>query len=73
MLKAKGVKYKKVVKTLEDNDRGIVDGETLGFVKVLMKKKSDEIIGATVVGPRAGDIIGQMAMAIKHGIGLSRF
>ena len=41
----------------DENDRSILEGETEGFVKVHVKKGTDQIIGATIVGDGAGDMI----------------
>jgi dihydrolipoamide dehydrogenase len=53
-------------------DRAIVDGATQGFVKVLTKPGSDRILGATIVGEHAGDLIAEYVLAMRHGIGLNR-
>ena len=52
-------------------DRAQADGETEGFVKVLVKKGSDQILGATIVSTHAGEMIGEIsvAMATKAGLG----
>jgi pyruvate/2-oxoglutarate dehydrogenase complex dihydrolipoamide dehydrogenase (E3) component len=53
-------------------DRAILDGEDQGFVRVHCKKGSDQIVGATVVAEHAGDMIGEIVMAMKHRIGLGK-
>lgn len=58
---------------LDDVDRAILDGEDDGFVKVVLKKDSDEILGATVVAAHAGDLLTPLTFAITHGIGLGKF
>lgn len=58
---------------LDDVDRAILDGEDEGFVKVVLKKGSDEILGATVVASHAGDLLTPLTFAITHGIGLGKF
>ena len=55
-----------------DLDRAIADGEAHGFVKVLTEPGRDRILGATVVGYHAGELIGEFVMAMKHGIGLNK-
>jgi len=55
-----------------DVDRSILDGETEGFVRVLVAKGKDRILGATIVAPNAGDLISELTLAIKNGIGLKR-
>ena len=51
-------------------DRAILEGDTEGFLKVHTKKGKDTILGATMVGRHAGDMIGELVMAMKNGIGL---
>jgi pyruvate/2-oxoglutarate dehydrogenase complex dihydrolipoamide dehydrogenase (E3) component len=51
-------------------DRAILDGETEGFIKVHVKKSSDQILGATVVSPNAGDLISFYTLAMNQKIGL---
>lgn len=58
---------------LRDVDRAIVDGETEGFFKAVVPAKSDRLLGLTIVAPRAGDMIGEAVLAIRHGIGLGKF
>lgn len=55
---------------LADVDRAIADGETEGFVKVLVKKGTDRIIGATIVAAHAGDLISEISVAMAGKIGL---
>jgi len=55
---------------LEDVDRAILDGETNGFVKVLTKKGTGTIVGATIVAAHAGDLIAELTLAMSNGIGL---
>ena len=56
----------------ETVDRAITDGETEGFVKILYKKGSDEIVGATIVASHAGEMILEITTAIANKIGLSQ-
>ena len=55
---------------IDDLDRAIADGEPHGFVKVITKKGSDKILGATIVGEHAGDSLVEFVAAMKHGFGL---
>jgi pyruvate/2-oxoglutarate dehydrogenase complex dihydrolipoamide dehydrogenase (E3) component len=48
----------------------ILVGETEGFVRVHVRKGTDEIVGATVVAAYAGDLIGELTLAMKGGLGL---
>jgi pyruvate/2-oxoglutarate dehydrogenase complex dihydrolipoamide dehydrogenase (E3) component/uncharacterized membrane protein YdjX (TVP38/TMEM64 family) len=57
---------------LDDLDRAIADGETAGFVKVLTRPGSDRILGATIVGYHAAELINEFVLAMKHGIGLNK-
>ncbi len=56
--------------SLEHNDRAITESDTNGICKILCKKGTDEIVGATIVASRAGELINEVTLAMKHGIGL---
>lgn len=53
-------------------DRAIVDEETEGFVKVHVKKATDQILGATIVGNHAGDMISEITVAMQNNMGLGK-
>ena len=55
---------------LADLDRAITDEADTGFVKVLTRPGKDEILGAAIVGARAGDLLGELTLAMRHGLGL---
>lgn len=55
---------------LEHNDRAILESSNVGFVKIITRKDSDEILGATIVADRAGDMINEISLAMKEKIGL---
>lgn len=55
---------------LAEVDRALIDGETEGFARIHLKKGSDKILGATIVAAHAGEMIGEMALAISSGLGL---
>lgn len=57
---------------LSDVDRAILEGESEGFVRVHTARGGDKILGATVVAANAGDMIGELTLAIKNGIGLKK-
>lgn len=57
---------------LGDVDRAVLDGETRGFVRVHVRRGSDQILGATVVSANAGDLISELTLAMQHGIGLKK-
>ena len=70
--KEQGIRYEVSRYDLDDLDRAIVDGETHGFVKVLTVSGRDRILGVTIVGEHAGDLIAEFVLAMKHGIGLNK-
>ncbi len=55
---------------LADNDRAMTEGDPAGFVKVHVKQGTDRILGATIVGPHASELINEVAVAMKGGVGL---
>ena len=57
---------------IDDLDRAIADGAAQGFVKVLTVPGKDRILGATIVGEHAADLIAEFVLAMKQGIGLNR-
>jgi pyruvate/2-oxoglutarate dehydrogenase complex dihydrolipoamide dehydrogenase (E3) component len=57
---------------IDDLDRAIADGEAHGFVKVLTEPGRDRIIGVTVVGYHAAELINEFVLAMKNGIGLNK-
>ncbi len=58
--------------TFSHVDRAVIDGRTDGFARIHVKKGTDKIIGATIVGQNAGDHISMITMAIKHRIGMKK-
>jgi len=68
----KGVEYEVTTYGLDDLDRAITDSEAHGLVKVLTKPGADKIIGVTIVGPHASDIIAEYVFAMKHKLGLNK-
>ncbi len=57
---------------LDDLDRAIADGEAHGFIKVLTEPGRDRILGATIVGYHASELINEFVLAMKHGLGLGK-
>ena len=57
---------------LDDLDRAIADGEAEGIVKVLTAPGTDKILGATIAGEHADDLIAEFVLCMKHGIGLNK-
>lgn len=70
--KEKGIAHEVTVYGMDGLDRAIADGEAHGFVKVLTVPGKDRILGATIVGEHAGDLITEFVTAMKSGIGLNR-
>ncbi len=70
--KESGIEYEVTIYGIDDLDRAIADSENHGFVKVLTQPKSDKILGVTIVGPHASDIIAEYVFAMKHGLGLNK-
>ena len=68
----KGVAYEATGYGIDDLDRAIADGEAHGLVKVLTVPGKDRILGVTIVGDHAGDLIAEYVLAMKQGIGLNR-
>jgi pyruvate/2-oxoglutarate dehydrogenase complex dihydrolipoamide dehydrogenase (E3) component len=68
--KAQGIEVDTFTQELSKVDRAILDGETEGFVRVHVRKGTDEIVGATVVAAHAGDLIGELTLAMKGKLGL---
>ncbi|PCD76530.1 FAD-dependent oxidoreductase [Pseudothioclava arenosa] len=57
---------------LADLDRAIAEGRRAGFVKIVTPKGSDRILGVTVLGPHAAEIIAEFALAMRHRMGLGK-
>jgi dihydrolipoamide dehydrogenase len=70
--KAKNISYDVTKYGIDDLDRAIADSEDHGFVKVLTKPGTDKIIGATIVGNHASDLITEFISGMKHGFGLNK-
>jgi pyruvate/2-oxoglutarate dehydrogenase complex dihydrolipoamide dehydrogenase (E3) component/uncharacterized membrane protein YdjX (TVP38/TMEM64 family) len=70
--KAQGIAVEVTKYGLDDLDRAIADSADHGFVKVLTPPGKDRILGATIVGEHAGDLLAEFVLAMKHGIGLNK-
>ncbi|MDT4288084.1 FAD-dependent oxidoreductase [Methylomonas sp. MO1] len=66
------IAYEVSTYAMADLDRAIADGEAHGFVKVLTVPGKDRILGVTIVGEHAGDLLAEFVLAMKHGIGLNK-
>ncbi|MBO6766858.1 MAG: FAD-dependent oxidoreductase [Erythrobacter sp.] len=70
--KAQGIDYEVTRYDLDDLDRAIAESETKGFVKVLTPPGKDTILGATIVGAHAGELLAEYVLAMKHKLGLNK-
>ena len=70
--RAQGIAFETSTYKLDDLDRAIADGVAHGFVKVLTVPGKDRILGVTIVGEHAADLIAEFVLAMKHGIGLNK-
>lgn len=68
----KGIQFHLTKYAIDDLDRAIADSEAHGFVKVLTVPGSDKILGVTIVGHHAGDIIAEYVTAMKYGLGMNK-
>ncbi|MEA2558691.1 MAG: hypothetical protein QOH06_195 [Acidobacteriota bacterium] len=70
--KERGLEVDTLTVPLSSVDRAILDGAEEGFLRVHLEKGKDRILGATLVADHAGDMIGELCLAITHGIGLGK-
>ncbi|MEH6449751.1 MAG: FAD-dependent oxidoreductase [Oleispira sp.] len=70
--KIQNIPYESTQYGLDDLDRAITDDAASGFVRVLTVPGKDKILGATIVGPRADDLIATFVIGMKHGLGLNK-
>lgn len=70
--KQQGIAYEVTRYDLDDLDRAIADSEDHGWIKLLTKPGSDKLLGATIVGSHAGDLLAEFVLAMKHGLGLNK-
>ena len=68
----KGIAFEVTKYGIDDLDRAIADGTAHGFVKVLTVPGKDKILGVTIVGEHAGDLLAEYVLAMKHGLGLNK-
>ena len=67
-----GIPYEVTTYGIDDLDRAILDEVAHGIIKVLTVPGKDKIIGVTIAGPHAGDIIAEYVAAMKHGFGMNK-
>ncbi|HRP86172.1 MAG TPA: FAD-dependent oxidoreductase [Gammaproteobacteria bacterium] len=70
--RARGIDCEVTRYGIDDLDRAIADGAARGFVKVLTPPGKDRILGATIVGADAGNLLAEFVLAMKHGLGLNK-
>jgi pyruvate/2-oxoglutarate dehydrogenase complex dihydrolipoamide dehydrogenase (E3) component len=70
--KEQGIAYEVVKYGIDDLDRAIADSEAHGFVKVLTVPGKDRILGVTIVGSHAAELLAEYVLAMKHGLGMNK-
>jgi len=70
--RARKIPHEVTVYDIADLDRAIADSAAHGFVKVLTPPGRDRILGVTIVGAHAAELIAEYVLAMKHGIGLNK-
>ncbi|MGH8528245.1 MAG: FAD-dependent oxidoreductase [Nevskiales bacterium] len=70
--KEKNIPYEVTTYHIDDLDRAIADSEAHGVVKVLTVPGKDKILGVTIAGEHAGDLIAEYILAMRHGLGLNK-
>jgi pyruvate/2-oxoglutarate dehydrogenase complex dihydrolipoamide dehydrogenase (E3) component len=70
--KEQGIKYEVTRYGIDDLDRAIAESAAHGFVKVLTVPGKDKILGVTLVGQHAGDLLAEFVFAMRHGLGLNK-
>lgn len=68
----RGIAFEVTRYGIDDLDRAIADSSNEGFVKVLTVPGKDKILGVTIVGSHAGDLLAEYVLAMKHGLGLNK-
>lgn len=71
-LRDRKINFKTFEKHFSDNDRALCDGKTTGMVRIHVDAKSDTILGASILGEGAGNMISEITMAMQSGIGLGK-
>lgn len=68
----KGIAFEVTRYGLDDLDRAIAEGHAEGWIKVLTAPGKDRILGVTIVGAHAGELLSEFVLAMKHGLGLNK-
>jgi pyruvate/2-oxoglutarate dehydrogenase complex dihydrolipoamide dehydrogenase (E3) component len=66
----KGIEVTTFTVPFSEVDRALLDGESRGFARIMLKKGTDRIVGGTIVARHAGEMINEISMAIANGLGL---
>jgi pyruvate/2-oxoglutarate dehydrogenase complex dihydrolipoamide dehydrogenase (E3) component/uncharacterized membrane protein YdjX (TVP38/TMEM64 family) len=69
---AQGVAFELTRYPLDDLDRAIIERETTGFLQVLTEPGRDRLLGVTIVGAHAGELLAEFTLAMQHGLGLNK-
>ena len=67
-----GIAYEVTTYGIDDLDRAIADSEAHGFIKVLTVPGKDKILGVTIVGEHAAELLAEYTLAMRHGLGLNK-
>lgn len=70
--KEQGIEYDLIVQEMKEVDRAVLERAETGCARVLVGRGSDEVLGATIIGALAGELIQEFVLAMKHGIGLKK-
>ncbi|MDR9468960.1 FAD-dependent oxidoreductase [Marinospirillum sp.] len=70
--KEQKIDYEVTLYGIDDLDRALADSQAYGFVKVLTPPGKDKILGVTLVGLHAGDLLAEFVLAMKHGLGMNK-
>jgi len=70
--RARGIDCEVTHYGIDDLDRAIADGEAVGFVRIVTPPGRDRILGVTIVGPHAGDLIAEFVIAMRNNLGLKK-
>lgn len=70
--KKQNISYHVTHFNIHELDRAICEDKNYGFVKIITREGSDKILGATIVCDRAGDILSEITLAMRHGLGLKK-
>jgi pyruvate/2-oxoglutarate dehydrogenase complex dihydrolipoamide dehydrogenase (E3) component len=68
--KKRGIEYDLIEQEMKEVDRAVLERTRDGFARLLVRRGSDEILGATIVGEHAGELIQEFVLALKDGVGL---